>query len=38
MTPIVQTPFTEELLQLLKETFEGPAPTGPSPGTTDRVE
>ena len=26
MTPIVQT----ELLQLLKETFEGPAPTGPS--------
>lgn len=30
MTPIVQTEFTEELLQLLKETFEGPAPTGPS--------
>lgn len=30
MTPIVQTQFTEELLQLLKETFEGPAPTGPS--------
>ena len=29
MTPIVQTEFTEELLQLLKETFEGPAPTGP---------
>src|SRR5262245_44807072 len=30
MTPIVQTQFTEELLQLLKETFEGPAPAGPS--------
>jgi hypothetical protein len=30
MTPIVQTQFTEELLQLLKETFEGPAPVGPS--------
>jgi hypothetical protein len=30
MTPIVQTQFTEELLQLLKETFEGPAPIGPS--------
>ena len=30
MTPVVQTEFTEELLELLKETFEGPAPTGPS--------
>jgi hypothetical protein len=30
MTQIAQTQFTEELLQLLKETFEGPAPTGPS--------
>src|SRR5687768_579356 len=35
MTPIVQTEFTREFLQLLflqllKETFEGPEPTGPS--------
>lgn len=30
MTPVVQTQFNEELLQLLKETFEGPTPTGPS--------
>lgn len=30
MTPVVQTQITEELLQLLKETFEGPAPVGPS--------
>lgn len=30
MTPVVQTQFSEELLQILKETFEGPAPTGPS--------
>lgn len=28
--PIVQMQFTEEVLQVLKETFEGPAPTGPS--------
>ena len=30
MTPVVQTQFNEDLLQILKETFEGPAPTGPS--------
>jgi hypothetical protein len=30
MTPIVQMHFTEDVLQLLKETFEGPASTGPS--------
>jgi hypothetical protein len=30
MTPIVQTQFANESLQLLKETFEGPEPTGPS--------
>jgi len=30
MIPIVQTQFTNELIKLLKETFEGPDPTGPS--------
>jgi hypothetical protein len=30
MTPKVQTQFAKESLQLLKETFEGPEPTGPS--------
>ena len=30
MTPAVQIQIKEELLQILKETFEGPAPTGPS--------
>src|SRR5262245_28306598 len=30
MTPIIQTQFAQESLQLLKETFEGPEPTGPS--------
>lgn len=30
MTPAVQIQFKEELLQLLKETFAGPAPVGPS--------
>lgn len=30
MTPAVQTQFTEELLQILKETFEGPPPVGQS--------
>lgn len=30
MTPVVQTQFSEDLLQILKETFAGPAPTGPS--------
>ena len=30
MTPIVQRDFTEDVLQLLKETFEGPASTAPS--------
>lgn len=30
MTTNVQRELTEELLQLLKETFEGPEPTGPS--------
>ncbi len=30
MTPVVQTQFSEDLLAILKETFEGPAPAGPS--------
>ena len=30
MTSVIQGKFTEEFLQLLKETFEGPAPVGPS--------
>jgi hypothetical protein len=30
MTPIVQTQLAKEFLQLLRETFEGPGPTGPS--------
>ncbi|HEY8226808.1 MAG TPA: hypothetical protein VIG25_16120 [Pyrinomonadaceae bacterium] len=30
MTPGVQTQITKEFSQLLKETFEGPEPTGPS--------
>ena len=30
MTPIAQPQFAKDLLQLLKETFEGPEPTGPS--------
>ena len=30
MTPAVQLQFNDDLLQILKETFEGPAPTGPS--------
>jgi hypothetical protein len=30
MTPIVQTQLAKEFLQVLKETFEGPEPTGPS--------
>jgi hypothetical protein len=30
MTPIVQTQFAKESLQLLNETFEGPEPIGPS--------
>jgi ATP-dependent phosphoenolpyruvate carboxykinase len=30
MTPSTQTQFTNEFFQLLKETFEGPEPTGPS--------
>ena len=30
MTPIAQPQFAKDLLQLLKETFEGPGPTGPS--------
>ena len=30
MTPAVQTQFANEFLQILKETFEGPAPIGPS--------
>jgi hypothetical protein len=30
MTPAVQMQFEDDLLQILKETFEGPAPTGPS--------
>src|SRR5262245_55522779 len=30
MTPIVQTQFAKESLQLLTETFEGPEPKGPS--------
>jgi hypothetical protein len=30
MTPIANTQFIEDVLQLLKETFEGPAPVGPS--------
>ena len=30
MTPIAQTQFTKESLQLFKETFEGPEPGGPS--------
>jgi hypothetical protein len=30
MTSSVQTQFTQDFLQLLKETFEGPAPVGPS--------
>lgn len=30
MTPVVPTQFNDDLLQILKETFEGPAPAGPS--------
>lgn len=30
MTPVVQPQFSEDLLAILKETFAGPAPTGPS--------
>ena len=30
MTPNVQTQFMADMLELLKETFEGPAPSGPS--------
>ena len=30
MTHIAQPQFAKDLLQLLKETFEGPEPTGPS--------
>src|SRR5262245_52297113 len=30
MTPIARTQITNELIKLLKETFEGPEPTGPS--------
>jgi hypothetical protein len=30
MTPILQMQFAKESLQLLKETFEGPEPVGPS--------
>jgi hypothetical protein len=27
MTPVVQPQFSEDLLAILKESFEGPAPT-----------
>lgn len=30
MKPAIQTQFTNDFLHLLKETFEGPEPTGPS--------